>query len=88
METIGESTDNLHYTGLLNRLYCTHAMKNYRTYCTCFTEESRLLAAYHTENDQLSGLSSLLLVNSMETEYICLREILLELLEMYSKHVD
>ena len=40
---------------------------------TCFSEESRLLAACHTENDRLSRLNSLLLGNRMERECICLR---------------
>ena len=55
-----------------------------RTRCKCFSEESRWLPACRTENDRLSGLSSLLLGNRMERECICLRVILLELLEMYS----
>ena len=57
MEAIGESTDNLHYTGVLNHLFVRMQWKT-RTRCTCFTEESRLLAACRTENDRLSGLSS------------------------------
>ena len=53
-----------------------------RMYVACvFKKESRLLAACRMKNDRISGLSSLLLGNRMETEYICP---LLELLEMYS----
>ena len=65
-----------------------HIQWKTRIRCMCFSEESKLLAACHTENDQLSGLSSLLLGNRMERECICLRGILLELLEMYSLHAD
>ena len=72
--------------GVLNRLFylyvCNEKLEHIRY--TFFSEESRLLVACRTENDQLAGLSSLLLGNRMETKYICLRGILLELLEMYS----
>ena len=72
-----------HCTGLLNRLFYLYVCDEKLEH-VAHVLESRLLAACRTENDQLPGLSSLLVRNRMERECVCLRGILLELLEMYS----